>query len=97
MADYATDVLVDTDWVEKNLDNAKIRIVEVDEDTEAYEKGHIRNAVGVNWKSDLQDRLRRDFVGPDDFAAMRVRIVVATDPEIVMSGGITNWVATHAT
>ena len=96
MADYAADVLVDTDWVEKNLDNAKIRIVEVDEDTEAYEKGHIRNAVGVNWKSDLQDRLRRDFVGPDDFAALMDRIGVANDTEVVLYGGNNNWFAAYA-
>ena len=53
MGEYANDVLVSTDWLAENIDNPDVRIVEVDEDTEAYERGHIRNALGVNWKSDL--------------------------------------------
>ena len=61
MAGYAKDVLVDTDWVAENIDNPDIRLIEVDEDTAAYERGHIRNAIGLNWRNDLQDALRRDF------------------------------------
>jgi thiosulfate/3-mercaptopyruvate sulfurtransferase len=67
MGEYANDVLVSTDWLAENIDNPDVRIVEVDEDTEAYERGHIRNALGVNWKSDLQDPLRRDFISGPDF------------------------------
>ena len=67
MGEYANDVLVGTDWLAENIDNPDVRIVEVDEDTEAYERGHIRNALGVNWKSDLQDSLRRDFISGPDF------------------------------
>src|ERR1700756_641230 len=67
MGEYANDVLVSTDWLAENIDNPDVRIVEVDEDTEAYDRGHIRNALGVNWKSDLQDPLRRDFISGPDF------------------------------
>ena len=96
MADYAKDVLVDTDWVEQNLDNPNIRIVDVDEDTEAYEKGHIRNAVGLHWKNDLQDRIRRDFVGPDDFSGLMDRIGVSSDTQVILYGGNNNWFAAYA-
>ncbi|MBC9719190.1 sulfurtransferase, partial [Streptomyces sp. TRM66268-LWL] len=54
-----TDVLVDADWVEANLDNPQVAIVEVDEDTSAYEKNHIKNAIRIDWTKDLQDPVRR--------------------------------------
>ena len=55
-----TDVLVDADWVEAHLDDPKVVLVEVDEDTAAYDKNHIRNAVRIDWRDDLQDAVRRD-------------------------------------
>ena len=67
MGEYANDVLVTTDWLGENIDNPDVRIIEVDEDTEAYERGHIRNAAGVNWKGDLQDPLIRDFISAAGF------------------------------
>jgi thiosulfate/3-mercaptopyruvate sulfurtransferase len=96
MPDYEKDVLVDTDWVASRVDDPKIRIVDVDEDTEAYEKGHIPGAVGLHWRNDLQDRLIRDFVGPDDFAQLMDRIGVGNDTQVVLYGGNNNWFAAYA-
>ena len=93
---YAKDVLVDTDWVAQNLDNPDIRIVDVDEDTEAYQKGHVPGAVGLHWKDDLQDRIRRDFVNADDFAALMDRIGVGNDTQVILYGGNNNWFAAYA-
>ena len=64
MADYAKDVLVDTDWVEEHLDDDSIRIVEVDENPALYAEAHIPGAIGFDWKNDLQDQVKRDFLGP---------------------------------
>ena len=63
-----SDVLVDADWVEAHLDDPKVVIVEVDEDTSAYDKNHIRNAIRIDWKSELQDPVRRDFIDKAGFA-----------------------------
>src|SRR5437763_15474400 len=90
MGEYANDVLVSTDWLAENIDNPDVRIVEVDEDTEAYERGHIRNALGVNWKSDLQDSLRRDFISGPAFAKRPDKSGATRDPPAVLSGGTTN-------
>ena len=59
------EVLVETEWVEANLARTGTRLLEVDEDTDAYGRGHIPGALGVHWKNDLQDPVRRDFIGPD--------------------------------
>jgi thiosulfate/3-mercaptopyruvate sulfurtransferase len=96
MAGYAKDVLIDTDWVAENLDNPDVRIVEVDEDTAAYDRGHIRNAVGLNWREDLQDPLKRDFVGPDDFAKLMDKAGVTPGTEVILYGGNNNWFAAYA-
>jgi len=62
MAEYANpDVLVSTDWLEEHLDDPAVRAIEVDEDTEAYEKGHVRGAVGWNWNTDLHSEVGRDY------------------------------------
>ena len=96
MGGYARDVLVDTDWVAENIDNPDIRIIEVDEDTAAYDRGHIRNAVGLNWREDLQDALRRDFVGPDEFAKLMDKAGVTADTQVILYGGNNNWFAAYA-
>ncbi|MBI2238726.1 MAG: sulfurtransferase, partial [Actinobacteria bacterium] len=63
MGEYAKpDALVETDWLEEHLDDPKVRVIEVDEDTAAYEKGHIRGAVGWNWTTDLHAPVGRDYV-----------------------------------
>jgi thiosulfate/3-mercaptopyruvate sulfurtransferase len=89
-------VLVDADWVESHLDEAGIVLVEVDEDTSAYDKGHIRNAVKIDWKQDLQDPVRRDFVNKEQFEALLSSRGISNDDTIVLYGGNNNWFASYA-
>jgi thiosulfate/3-mercaptopyruvate sulfurtransferase len=96
MAGYAKDVLVETDWIAENIDNPDLRIVEVDEDTAAYERGHIRNAVGLHWRNDLQDPLKREFVSEEQFAKLMDSIGVTPETEVVLYGGNNNWFAAYA-
>ena len=73
MSDYAKpDVLVDTDWVEAHGDDDAVRLIEVDEDTAAYDKGHIEGAVGWNWTTDLHTKVGRDYVSQAELAAAAV-------------------------
>jgi thiosulfate/3-mercaptopyruvate sulfurtransferase len=67
MADYAKDVLVETQWVEDHLDDDAIRVVEVDENPALYAEAHIPGAIGFDWQKDLQDQTKRDFLGPEEF------------------------------
>jgi thiosulfate/3-mercaptopyruvate sulfurtransferase len=90
------DVLVDADWVQAHLDVPKVVLVEVDEDTAAYEKNHIRNAVRIDWKRDLQDPVRRDFVNQEQFAALLSERGIANDDTVVLYGGNNNWFAAYA-
>jgi thiosulfate/3-mercaptopyruvate sulfurtransferase len=91
-----SDVLVDADWVEAHNGENGLVLVEVDEDTAAYDKGHIRNAVKVDWKKDLQDPVRRDFVDKDGFAALLSARGIANDDTVVLYGGNNNWFAAYA-
>jgi thiosulfate/3-mercaptopyruvate sulfurtransferase len=75
-----SDVLVDADWVEAHLDDPSVAIVEVDEDTSAYEKNHIRNAIRIDWTKDLQDPVRRDFVDQEGFEKLLSARASATTP-----------------
>jgi thiosulfate/3-mercaptopyruvate sulfurtransferase len=90
------DVLVDADWVQAHLDDPKVVLVEVDEDTAAYEKNHIRNAVRIDWKRDLQDPVRRDFVSREQFSALLSERGIANDDTVVLYGGNNNWFASYA-
>ncbi len=96
MALIAKDVLADTDFVAANLGNPAIRLIEVDEDTDAYGRGHIPGAIGVHWKNDLQDPIRRDFIGPDAFGALMDRLGVGNQTEVILYGGTNNWFAAYA-
>jgi thiosulfate/3-mercaptopyruvate sulfurtransferase len=91
-----TDLLVDADWVEAHLDDPKVVLVEVDEDTTAYDKGHIRGAVRLDWKSDLQDPVRRDFVDKAAFEALLSSKGIGNDDTVVLYGGNNNWFAAYA-
>ncbi len=91
-----SDVLVDADWVEAHLDDPKVVVVEVDEDTSAYVKNHIRNAIRLDWKKDLQDPVRRDFVTKEQFEALLSERGIANDDTVVLYGGNNNWFAAYA-
>jgi thiosulfate/3-mercaptopyruvate sulfurtransferase len=91
-----SDVLVDADWVEAHLDDPKVVLVEVDEDTSAYDKNHIRGAVRIDWKQDLQDQVRRDFVNKEQFEALLSQKGISNDDTIVLYGGNNNWFAAYA-
>ena len=91
-----TDVLVDADWVEAHLDDDKVVLVEVDEDTTAYDKNHIRGAVRIDWKKDLQDQVRRDFVNKEQFESLLSQRGIANDDTVVLYGGNNNWFAAYA-
>jgi thiosulfate/3-mercaptopyruvate sulfurtransferase len=91
-----SDVLVDADWVEEHLDDPGVVLVEVDEDTKAYDKGHIRNAVKVDWRQDLQDPVRRDFVDRHGFEQLLSDRGISDDDLVVLYGGNNNWFAAYA-
>lgn len=88
--------LVTADWVEEHLDDDKIVLVEVDEDTTAYDKGHIKGAVKIDWKQDLQDPVRRDFVNKQQFEALLAQRGIGNDDTVVLYGGNNNWFAAYA-
>src|SRR5438876_3448762 len=97
MAEYANpDALVDTEWLAQRVDDPNVRIVEVDEDTAAYEKGHIRNAVGWNWFEDLHAKPRREYVDQEGLNALLQRAGVGPDTTVVLYGGNNNWFAAYA-
>ncbi len=90
------DVLVDADWVEAHKNDDGIAIVEVDEDTSAYDTGHIPGAIKIDWKKDLQDPVRRDFVDRHGFEALLSERGISNDDTIILYGGNNNWFAAYA-
>jgi thiosulfate/3-mercaptopyruvate sulfurtransferase len=90
------DVLVDADWVEEHLADPGIVLVEVDEDTSAYDTGHIPGAVKIDWKKDLQDPVRRDFVDKAGFEALLSERGISNDDTVILYGGNNNWFAAYA-
>ncbi|MET7936311.1 sulfurtransferase [Streptomyces sp. NPDC005322] len=91
-----SDVLVDADWVQAHIDDPKVVLVEVDEDTSAYDKNHIKNAIRIDWKKDLQDPVRRDFVDQAGFEKLLSEKGIANDDTVVLYGGNNNWFAAYA-
>ena len=89
-------VLVSADWAEKNLDTPGIVFVEVDEDTSAYDTGHIPGAVKLDWRKDLQDQVRRDFVNQEQFSALLSARGIGNNDTVVLYGGNNNWFAAYA-
>jgi thiosulfate/3-mercaptopyruvate sulfurtransferase len=95
MADYAKDVLVDTQWVENHLSDDSVRIVEVDENPALYAEAHIPGAIGFDWKRDLQNQVKRDFLGPEEFGELFGSHGVSNDHTIVLYGDRNNWFAAY--
>jgi thiosulfate/3-mercaptopyruvate sulfurtransferase len=97
MAEYThPDALVETEWLADRLDDRSMRVVEVDEDTTAYEKGHIRNSIGWNWFEDLHAQPRRDYVDQDGLNRLLQEAGVGADTTVVLYGGNNNWFAAYA-
>ncbi|HEY2668912.1 MAG TPA: sulfurtransferase [Rugosimonospora sp.] len=89
-------VLVSAEWAEKNLGAAGVVFVEVDEDTTAYDAGHIPGAVKLDWRLDLQDQVRRDFVNREQFQTLLSSRGIGNDDIVVLYGGNNNWFAAYA-
>ncbi|HEY8534001.1 MAG TPA: sulfurtransferase [Micromonospora sp.] len=89
-------VLVSVDWAEKNLDTPGVVFVEVDEDTTAYDAGHIPGAIKLNWKTDLQDPVRRDAVNKEQFEKLLSERGISNDDTVILYGGNNNWFAAYA-
>src|SRR3546814_1111740 len=90
------DTLVTTQWGEDNIDSDKSVLVEVDEDTTSYDKGHIKNAIKFNWTTDLQDQVRRDIISKEGFEALLSKNGISNDHTVVLYGGNNNWFAAYA-
>jgi thiosulfate/3-mercaptopyruvate sulfurtransferase len=90
------DVLVTVDWVQDNLGQPGLVFVEVDEDTSAYDGGHLEGAVKLDWKQDLQDPLRRDYLDKSAFEALLSARGIGNDDTVVLYGGNNNWFAAYA-
>src|SRR3954454_20298346 len=95
MADYAKDVLVETDWVQQHLNDDSIRIVEVDENPALYAEAHIPGAIGFDWKKDLQDPVKRDFLDADAFGTLFGSRGISNDHTVVLYGDRNNWFAAY--
>jgi len=97
MADYAhPEVLVSTDWAAQHAGDAKVRVVEVDVDTAAYDEGHIANAVGWAWNTQLCDTVRRDIIPKDQFEKLMADSGIGNDTTVVLYGDNNNWFAAWA-
>lgn len=92
----APDVLVSTDWVAQHLNDPNTRIVESNEDPLLYPSGHIPGAVEVDWTRDLNDPVRRDYLGRDGFEKLMRRLGATQETTIVFYGDKNNWWATYA-
>ncbi|MBF6611555.1 MAG: sulfurtransferase [Chloroflexi bacterium] len=96
-AGYAhPEVLVSTEWVEQHLNDRNIRIIEADEDVLLYEQGHIPGAVKLDWHTDLQDDLRRDYLDKAAFEKLCEARGINNDTTVIFYGDKNNWWATYA-
>jgi thiosulfate/3-mercaptopyruvate sulfurtransferase len=95
VGNYAKNVLVETDWVADHLDDDSVRIVEVDENPALYQEAHIPGAIGFDWKKDLQDQVKRDFLGPKEFGELFAGRGISNDHSIVLYGDRNNWFAAY--
>jgi thiosulfate/3-mercaptopyruvate sulfurtransferase len=95
VADYAKDVLVDTDWVADHLDDASVRIVEVDENPALYAEAHIPGAIGFDWRKDLQEQVERDVLSSEEFGKLIGSRGISNDHTVVLYGDRNNWFAAY--
>jgi len=97
MTDYVhPEVLVETDWVEKQLNNPVVRLIESDEDALLYETGHIPGAAKIDWFTTLQDPVNRDFLSKSDFEKLCSNLGISEDTTVVFYGDKSNWFAVYA-
>ena len=97
MADYThPDLLVSTDWVAEHINDPGVRIVESDEDILLYDVGHIEGAVKVDWQTDLQDQLIRDYIDKEKFEKLMSEKGISNDTTVVFYGDKSNWWACYA-
>ncbi len=92
---YSKDVLVETDWVAEHLDDDSIRIVEVDENPALYAESHVPGAIGFDWRADLQDQVKRDFLDAEAFGALMGSRGISNDHTVVLYGDRNNWFAAY--
>jgi thiosulfate/3-mercaptopyruvate sulfurtransferase len=95
MPEYANDVLVETDWLAEHLEDDTIRIVEVDENPDLYAEAHIPGAIGFDWKEDLQDPVRRDFLDAEAFGDLMGSRGISNDHTVILYGDRNNWFAAY--
>jgi thiosulfate/3-mercaptopyruvate sulfurtransferase len=95
METYAKDVLVENEWLAAHLHDPSIRIVEVDENPALYAEAHIPGAIGFDWRADLQDQVRRAFLGPEAFGRLFGSRGISNDHTIVVYGDRNNWFAAY--
>jgi len=88
--------LVTANWVQEHSEDPGTVLVEVDEDTTAYDKGHLAGAVKIDWRQDLQDPVRRDFLSKQQFEALLSQRGIGNDDTVVLYGGNNNWFAAYA-
>jgi thiosulfate/3-mercaptopyruvate sulfurtransferase len=97
MSEYKhPDVLVSTEWAAGHLNDPKVRLIEVDVDTTAYDQGHIPGAVGWNWQTQLQDNIRRDLIDKATLEGLLAKSGVGNDTTILLYGDNNNWFAAYA-
>ncbi|GAA4853818.1 sulfurtransferase [Saccharopolyspora rosea] len=90
------EVLVSTEWAEQNLNTPGVVFAEVDEDTTAYDGGHIPGAIKLDWRNELQDHVRRDFVDRAGFEKLLSAKGIGNDDTVILYGGNNNWFAAYA-
>jgi thiosulfate/3-mercaptopyruvate sulfurtransferase len=93
---YAKPVLVTTDWLADHVEDAGLVVAEVDENPDLYDEGHIRGAVKLHWRDDLQDQVERDLVEKADFEQLMGRLGISNDTTAVLYGDKNNWFAAYA-
>ena len=93
---YAKDVLVTTEWLAEHLDDPNIIVAEVDENPALYDEGHVRGAVRLHWRDDLQDPVERDLIPRDAFEKLMGSLGIANDTTVVLYGDRNNWFAAYA-